>query len=62
VAFCILTGNILLMDKIKELAKKGWSLLKAQIIKDWNGNLFSKGKLIFIGGVLLLILIALITK
>ena len=50
------------MDKIKAIALKGWDLLKAQIIKDWNGGLFHKGKLIFIGGILLLILIGLIAK
>ena len=50
------------MDKIKSLVLKGWDLLKAQIIKDWNGGLFHKGKLIFIGGILLLILVGLITK
>jgi len=50
------------MDKIKAIVLKGWDLLKAQIIKDWNGGLFHKGKLIFIGGVLLLILVGLITK
>lgn len=50
------------MDKIKAIALKGWDLLKAQIIKDWNGGLFHKGKLIFIGGILLLILVGLITK
>ncbi len=50
------------MDKIKAIVLKGWDLLKAQIIKDWNGGLFHKGKLIFIGGILLLILVGLITK
>jgi len=50
------------MDKIKAIVLKGWDLLKAQIIKDWNGGLFHKGKLIFIGGILLLILVGLIAK
>lgn len=50
------------MDKIKALALQGYEMLKAQIIKDWNGGLFHRGKLIFIGGVLLLILIALVKK
>ena len=50
------------MDKIKALALKGYKMLKAQIIKDWNGGIFHRGKVIFIGGILLLILLGLITK
>lgn len=50
------------MDKIKELIFKGWALLKAQIIKDWNGGFFTKGRLIFIGGIILIIIAGFITK
>jgi len=50
------------MDKIKALALQGYEMLKAQIIKDWNSGMFHRGKLIFIGGILLLILLGLITK
>ena len=50
------------MDKIKALALKGYEMLKAQIIKDWNGGIFHRGKVIFISGILLLILLGLITK
>ena len=50
------------MEKIKTLAEKGWDLLKAQIIKDWNGGYFKKGRLIFIGVIIILFLIKLIAN
>tara|TARA_B110000483_G_scaffold57008_1_gene71304 strand:+ start:1182 stop:1334 length:153 start_codon:yes stop_codon:yes gene_type:complete len=50
------------MEKIKTLAKKGWDLLKAQVIKDWNGGYFKKGRIIFIGIIIILFLIKLIAN
>ena len=50
------------MDKIKAIALKGWDLLKAQIIKDWNSGYFKKGRLIFIGVIIILFLIKLIAN
>ena len=50
------------MEKIKTLAKKGWDLLKAQIIKDWNNGYFKKGRIIFISIIIILFLIKLIAN
>lgn len=50
------------MEKIKTLAKKSWDLLKVQIIKDWNGGYFKKGRIIFIGIIIILFLIKLIAN
>ena len=50
------------MKKIKETANRLIKKFKIWVAINWySGSLFHKGKLIFMGGVLLLILLGLIT-
>lgn len=50
------------MDKIKEIGGKALDWVANWIVTNWKGGIFNRGKVIFAGIIILIILMGLLSK